>query len=334
MRFACKVVLGLAMGLALAAGFGGRASAQPDPGYFRGKTVNFVVATEPGGGYDTYGRLVAEFMQKHLPGSTFVVRNMPGAGHMIAANYIYASATDGLTIGTFNTGLIYAQIKGDPAARFDLTRMSWVGKVASDPRVLIISGQSGIESFEQLRGLDKPVRFAAGGVGSASTVESDMLIRVLGLPIQLITGYNGNEGLLAMRRGEVQGQLASRSSVEIFARDGGGRIIAQIGGAGDAVPQLSSFAKDEAAVRAISLVESQVDIVRLVAGPPGIAPDVLETLRQAFEKAVGDEEFLKRAESLRLPVDPLVGDAVAAVIRTALDQPPEMVEFVKEMMAK
>ena len=85
---------------------------RPVRDFFNGKTVNYIVATDPGGGYDTNGRLVAEFMQKHLPGSTFVVQNMPGAGHLIGANYIYASEPDGLTIGTFNTGLIYSQLVG------------------------------------------------------------------------------------------------------------------------------------------------------------------------------------------------------------------------------
>ena len=173
--------------------------------FFNGKTVNYIVATDPGGGYDTNGRLVAEFMQKHLPGSTFVVQNMPGAGHLIGTNYIYASEPDGLTIGTFNTGLIYGQLAGDPGIKFDLAKMSWIGKVSSDPRVIVVSKESGIDSFEQLKNLKEPIKFAAAGVGSASTIETTMLVKSLGLPIQIITGYNGNDDQLAMRRGEVQG---------------------------------------------------------------------------------------------------------------------------------
>ncbi len=83
--------------------------------FYKGKTVTYIVATAPGGGYDLYGRLTAEYMQKYLPGSTFVVKNFPGAGHLIGANTLYASKADGLTIGTFNTGLIYNQL--DPARR-------------------------------------------------------------------------------------------------------------------------------------------------------------------------------------------------------------------------
>src|ERR687898_2080702 len=117
----------------------GAAQAQTGADFYKGKTVTYIVATAPGGGYDTYGRLVAEYMQKYLPGSTFVVKNMPGAGHVIGANAIYASRADGLTIGTFNTGLIYNQLIGLEGVRFDLTKMSWIGKASSEPRVIMVA---------------------------------------------------------------------------------------------------------------------------------------------------------------------------------------------------
>ena len=97
------------------------AAAQTGADFFKGKTITYIVATAPGGGYDLYGRLSAEYMQKYLPGSTFVVKNVPGAGHLIGANTIYASKADGLTIGTFNTGLIYNQLIQREGVHFDLT---------------------------------------------------------------------------------------------------------------------------------------------------------------------------------------------------------------------
>src|SRR6476660_10398954 len=112
--------LSLAAGLLAAAG-SGPSTAQGGADYFKGKTVTYIVATAAGGGFDLYGRLVAEYMQKYLPGSTFVVKNMPGAGHLIGANTIYASRADGLTLGTFNTGLIYNQLIQREGVRFDLT---------------------------------------------------------------------------------------------------------------------------------------------------------------------------------------------------------------------
>jgi tripartite-type tricarboxylate transporter receptor subunit TctC len=114
------------------------ALAQTGADFFKGKTVTYIVATSPGGGYDFYGRLVADYMQRYLPGSTFVVKNMPGAGHLVGANAINASPADGLTIGTFNTGLIYNQLIKKDGVRFDLTKMSWIGKAASDPRVVVV----------------------------------------------------------------------------------------------------------------------------------------------------------------------------------------------------
>src|SRR6186713_2882164 len=102
-------------------------SAQNPADFFKGKAVTYIVATAPGGGYDLYGRLVSEYMQKYLPGSTFIVKNVPGAGNIVGTNLLFASKPDGLTIGTFNTGLIYAQMIGREGIRFDITKMSWIG---------------------------------------------------------------------------------------------------------------------------------------------------------------------------------------------------------------
>ena len=211
---------GLPLATIVAAGLAGApASAQTGVDFYNGKTVTYIVATDPGGGYDTYGRLVAEFMQKHLPGSTSSCKH-DRAGHIIGANAIYASEPDGLTIGTFNTGLIYNQLIGLETVKFDFTKMSWIGKAASEPRVIVVSKDSGIESFEQLKSLKEPVKFGTAGVGSASYVETTMLKSALGLPVDVITGYNGSDDQLAMRRGEIQGIVASRSTYEQFVKEG------------------------------------------------------------------------------------------------------------------
>ncbi len=131
--------------------------------------MTYIVATAPGGGYDTYGRLVADFMQKHLPGSTFVVRNMPGAGHLVGTNAINASKPDGLTIGTFNTGLIYNQLINADGVRFDLSKMSWIGKAASESRVVAIASQSPIKTWQDFVALKEPVNFAVAGPAALPT---------------------------------------------------------------------------------------------------------------------------------------------------------------------
>ena len=331
-----KKLWGLPLAAAVAA-FGIAAApafAQTGAEFYDGETVTYIVSTDPGGGYDTYGRLVAEFMQKHLPGSTFVVRNMPGAGHLIGANAIYASEPDGLTIGTFNTGLIYNQLIGLEGVKFDLTKMSWIGKAASEPRVIVTSKQSGIESFEQLRSLKEAVKFGTAGVGSASYVETTMLTRALQLPIEIITGYNGSDDQLAMRRGEIQGIVASRSTYEQFVKEGEGRFIAQIGGSQTDVPQLSTLITEGSGAQAIALIESQSTISRLTAGPPGIPEDRLEALREAYRMATSDPDFLARAKQLELPIDPAIGDEVLAMVQQALKQEPETIEVIKTALEK
>src|SRR6201988_5576565 len=155
----------LSAGVLIASGFiVSPTLAQTGADFFKGKAVTYIVSTAPGGGYDLYGRLVSEYMQKYLPGSTFVVKNLPGAGHLIGANTIYASKADGLTIGTFNTGLIYNQLIQREGVHFDLTKMSWIGKASTDPRVITIGAQSPIKSYQELISLKQPINFSTGGI--------------------------------------------------------------------------------------------------------------------------------------------------------------------------
>jgi len=306
--------------------------AQADAEFFRGKSVTYIVTAAPGGGYDSYGRLIAEYMQKHLPGSTFVIKNMPGAGHIIGTNSLYASKPDGLTVGTFSTGLVYNQIIRQPAVKFDLTKMSWIGKAASDPRVILVAAQSPLKTFDDLMSQKQPVNFSASGVGSASYVEMVMLTRTLKMPVRVLTGYAGNDDQLAMRRGEITGTLGSRSSAQTFVDNGYGRILAQIGGREQDVPQLASLVTDQKALDLIALVQSQGDIARLTAGPPGIPAYRMATLTGAFRKAMEDPDLQARALRLDRPVEPAYGDEVLKIVTRALDQSEETRALLTEAL--
>jgi tripartite-type tricarboxylate transporter receptor subunit TctC len=309
--------------------------AQSGADFYKGKTITYIVATPPGGGYDFYGRLVAEYMQKYLPGSTVVVKNMPGAGHLVGANALYASKPDGLTIGSFNTGLIYAQIIKHDGAKFDLSKMSWIGKAATEPRVLAIASHSPITSFKDLRAAKEPVNFATSGGGTSSDfVETHLLANVLKLNMKILTGYSGTERRLAMRRGEIVGAMGSRSSFGTFVQDGHGRFIAQIGGKDTDVPQLKDLVTDPAGKALLAMLQSQGDIARLTAGPPGIPQDRLDALRTAYRQAMEDKELQAKAEKLERSVEPAYGDELLAMVKAALDQPPEIVELLKKTLDK
>ena len=301
--------------------------------FYNGKTVSYIVATAPGGGYDTYGRLVAEFMQKHLPGSTFIVRNMPGAGHLIGANAVYASKPDGLTLGTFNTGLIYTQIAGHKGIRFDLNNMSWIGKAATDPRVIVVASQSPIQSFLDVVNSKETLNFATSGPGGANYVEILGLTATMKLPIKMLSGYNGTDDQLAMRRGEIIGTIASRSAYDQFVKNGYGRYIAQFGGLEVDLPQMSAMVTEDDARRLVQLVSVQGDISRLTAAPPGTPAPQLNALRAAYKMALEDEDLRSRAKKAEMPIEPLYGEDVAKAVANALQQSPRVVELLKEAFA-
>lgn len=316
-----------------AIGLGTGASAQEGAAFFKDKTVTYIVATAAGGGYDTFGRLVCEFMQKNLPGSTFIVKNVPGAGHLIGTNTIYASKPDGLTMGTFNTGLLYNQLIGHSGVKFDLLKMSWIGKGTVEPRVFVSGVQSPIKSWADVVASKDQVTFATSGVGSSNYVEMTMLSRVLKLPVRMLSGYNGNEDQMAIRRGEVMLGQGSRSSWEPFEKNGFGRMIAQTGGKDKDVPQLSTLVKDERGKKVVALIESQSEIGRLTAGPPDIPTDRLKALQDAYRKALADPELRAKAEKLGSTIAPAVGDEVLKMIKIALDQPADTIAILKEAMA-
>jgi tripartite-type tricarboxylate transporter receptor subunit TctC len=321
----------LGVGLALAV----PASAAPaDANYFKGKTVNYIVATGAGGGYDTYGRLIARFMQKYLPGSRILVRNVPGAGHIIGANTIYTSRPDGLTFGMFNTGLIYNQLMGLPGIKFDLTKFSWLGKASDEIRVMVVSTKSGYKSIDDVLKVRTPVKFAAAGVGSAAYLDTRILDFILPIDIQTVTGFDGAEGELSMLRGEVVAATGIASSFDQFVKNKGGYYaLAMSRLAHDllpGVPQASDYVKDEQGRRLLALLEALSDLGRLTAGPPGIPADILQVLRDAHEKAIKDPELIAEAMKLNIPVKFGSGDFVTQRIREALTQTPETVALLKQ----
>jgi len=312
--------------------FGATPAAAADSNLFNGKTVTYIVAVGPGGGYDTYGRLVARFMQKHLPGSRFIVRNVPGAGHIVGANTLYASKPDGLTIGTFNTGLIYDQLIQREGVLFDLKKFSWIGKAATDTRALLIANNSGFKNFEDLRNSKQPVKFAASGVGAADYVETRIIADALHINAQIIPNFTGNAGEMSMLRQEVAAKVSTVDSMEDFVKSGHGFWALSLTGNPSAllgVPRAMSYAKDDRMRRLLTLVETLSEIGRLTAGPPGMPRNLLDAERRAYDAAVSDPEFLSEAKRLQLPISPATGEAVGAKISNALAQPPETVTFLK-----
>ena len=315
-------------GVALAAalvllGLAGGASAD-DAAFFRGKTITYIVSTEPGGGYDTYARLIGRHLEQQL-GAQVVVRNVPGAGHLIGLEQLHRAQPDGLTIGTFNTGLIYAQLLKQEGMRVDLNTLSWIGKAASDARVLVVGKDAPFRSVEDLRKSAEPARLASSGVGSASHNEMLLLSQVLGFQTKMVVGYGGKEGEMGILRGEVAGALASWSSFRAFVANGYGRPLFRIGSdptLDPKVPEARSFVVSPEDLSVVDFIEAQAQLGRMTAGPPGIPPARLAALRDAYLKALADPALRAEADKLEIPIDPAGGDEVARKIALALKQTP------------
>lgn len=311
-------VLGLAVALA------GAAQAQD---FYKGKTITYIVATSPGGGYDTYARLIGKYLEKHL-GAKVLVKNIPGAGHIVGTNTLAAAKPDGLTIGTFNTGLIYAQILDREGIRFDLREFEWIGKAAADPRALVLGNESGLKTFDDLAMVEEPVKFATSGVGSASFTDTQLLRSALDLKIDVVPGFNGNEGELAMLRGEIAGQVGSMSSLNSFVDNGYGTFALVIGGEAGDVPQARDKATTDKGRSIIALVHAMSELGRLTAAPPGTPAERVAELRAAYRNALSDPALLAEAEKLGIPIEPAYGDDVARLVNEALNQSPETVEII------
>ncbi len=166
---------GLAIAAAMLCGPLSAMAQTADTDFFRGKTITYIVAVGPGGGYDTYARLLTRHLSKYLPETRIVVRNVPGAGHIVGTNTIYAARPDGLTIGTFSTGLVYSQLLGREGVRFDLANMSWVGRMAQEARGLVLSGNSDFSTAQDLLNAGGPILFATSGIGASNHMETRML---------------------------------------------------------------------------------------------------------------------------------------------------------------
>jgi len=328
-----RALIALLAGVAVFAAPGTAFAQNPDAEFFRGKTINYIVATGPGGGYDTYGRLLTRFMAKYMPGTTFVVRNIPGAGNIIGVNAIYRARPDGLTFGIFNTGLIYSQMLKMPGVQFDLAKMSWIGKMADEGRTLVLATKSGLGSIEDLINAKEPVFLASSGIGAASDIETRLLQKMLRLNVRLITNIVGGETQLSMLRGEVSGVLEAASSQAEFVKQGNAKYVLSIAGAQSAlpgVPTARDFVTNEEHLRLITLVENIAQLGRPTAGPPGIPAGRLEVLRDAFMKAVNDPELRAQAVRMNIPIQPARGDEAARMLPAILAQPPNVLALLTE----
>ena len=288
--------------------------------FYKGKTMRIIVAAAPGGGYDTYSRLIARHMGKHIPGNpTFIVENMPGGGQLIAANHIFKVVKpDGLTIGHFSGNLVINQVFDQRGVEFDMSKFEYVGAPTADHTSCAFTRASGITSAERWLASKKPVKM--GGVGPGTII--DNALRVLkfatDLPIQIVSGYKGTAPIrLAMESGELAGSCWGWDSINSTwgkaIQSGDGIIVVQAGAKPHPdlpkVPLAINFAKHEEGRQFIDVVVHGGNFIeRSYLFPPRTPKDRVQLMRRAFAKTIEDREFLAEAKKAKLGIGLIPGE--------------------------
>ena len=317
--------------------------------FFRGKTVRLVVGTSSGGAQDEWARFLAPYLGRNIPGGPdIVVQNMPGAGTVIAANYIYNIAKpDGLTIGLVNPAIYTDQLIGAKEVKFDWTKFSWIGSPERIDQVLFIRTDFPQKTLDELRKAPEAPRCAATGRSGAGYFLPRLVEEGLGIKIQMVVGYGGGGDMnLAMEKGEVQCRAGTvsayvgREPTRTWAANGFTRALVQSGSKRYAklreVPTLyelmEAYKTPDATKRVAKVLLSSGDLGRPFFAPPGMAADRLKVLRQAFTKTMNDEALLAEAKKKQWDLDPMDGEELEKLAKELMVQPPEVIERVKKLL--
>jgi tripartite-type tricarboxylate transporter receptor subunit TctC len=319
---------------------------EPAPGqdsFYGGKSIRVVVATSAGGGFDAYTRTITRHMGKHIPGNpSFVVENMPGAGHLIGANHIYKAAKpDGLTIGHFQGGLFLEQLLGRPGIEFDSMKYEFIGAPVNDNRACAFTKASGITSVDQWLAAKSPVKI--GGIGGGAPDDmARMLAATTALPIQLVTGYKGTAEIrLAAESGELAGGCwtwdSIRSTWSKAIQSGEAIVVLQAVAKPHPdlpnVPLAQSLAKtDEARQLLQAGVQDPADFYRPYVAPPRTPKPRVDTLRQAFAATMKDAEFLADAKKANLDIEPITGQEMAKLVAGIFTLNPALAAKLKNIL--
>ena len=302
--------------------------------FYGGKTVTLAIGYSAGGGYDLYARLLARYMGKYIPGHpTIVPQNMPGAGSLKAAKYLYEIAPkDGSVFGTFSRSMPLAPVEGMEGATFDSRRFTWLGSMAKDVTMCVTSDKSGIRSW----GDALKTEFAVGGEGQGSDpdVFANVIKNVYGAKAKLVTGYPGTaEMFLAVERGELAG-LCGVSYSTIMGRwaeplkQGQLHIIVQGGLEKHPelpdVPNMLDLAADGHQKTLMRLILAPQAMARPFAAPPDIPAERAKALRDAFAAALQDPDLIAEAQQQKIDIGLMTAAQLQSLLGELYQAPKEI----------
>jgi len=301
--------------------------------FYKGRTIFVIVGYSAGGGYDLYARVLAQHMGRHIPGNpTLIPQNMPGAGSIKAANYLFSVAPkDGAVIGTFARGMASAALIGQ--ASFDARKFNWIGSITKDTTICVSWNTSPIKTWNDV--MSK--QFTAGGEGAAGDPDifAKLYKNVFGAKIRLATGFPGTTDVtLAMQRHEVDG-LCGLSWSTLKSRYGDWvkekkvNILVQAAPKRDPelpnVPLASEFARTREQHQILDFVVASEVLARPFVAPPGIPAERKAILRKAFDETMKDPAFLADAKKTLIDVNPVNGPEVDAVVASLYATPKDVV---------
>ncbi len=306
--------------------------------FYEGKTITLVVGNDPGSGYDSYARVLSRHMSQHIPGKpNIVVQNMPGAGSITAAQYLYVVAPkDGTTFAILFPGAVIEPLTGDPSKyRYDPVRFEYIGTADSGTRLCFTSAASGVKTFADARG--RKTLIAATAAGSSTWDYAAFFNAVAGAKFEIVPGYKGPADLvLAMERGEADGVCALDVSTVTTLRpdwlgSGKANFIVQAGIEPNekllkfGVPSMWDFISGDNREVAELFVSQQV-FGRPFLAPPGVPAERVKILRDAFDATFRDPEALGEARRMQLEVNPRGGEAVAALVKKVYASPRTLID--------
>jgi tripartite-type tricarboxylate transporter receptor subunit TctC len=311
--------------------------------FYRDKQIRLIVGTDAGGDHDFSARLVARHLFRHIPGTPqILVQNMPGAASMSAANYLYnAAPQDGTVIAALVSTIPHGQIFGDKNVKFDVTRFHWIGSPSSSVD-LIVSWQGSpartlADAKRMITLVGATTRSSAGGT------EAALANTLIGTRFKLVTGYKGgNEIDLAMERGEVQGRAGQswngwKATRPDWVRDGKLTLLVQIGltRAADLaqVPLLTELASNEEQRQILGLYSDAVALGRPLLVGPEVPAERVAILRAGFRAMIADPLFREDAARAGAAIEPVMGEALQAIVARMLGTPRDIVAKAEAAMS-
>jgi tripartite-type tricarboxylate transporter receptor subunit TctC len=315
--------------------------AQTADEFYKGKQIRFIVGTAAGQDYDAWARLLGRHMSAFMPGKVpFVVENMPGAGHILATNYLFNLAPrDGTVIGMVSRNITEAAMTKLPNVRFDPGRFNWIGSPELNHRVLFVNTAAGIEKVPDLFRRDLIVGVTGGAQGV--TAAPILLKNLLGMRLKIIQGYHSpGDVILAMARREVDGIVQSVGAPDGARRQwlesGQMRVLFSMEGdpvPGLAAPTIFEFTRTERQREVLAFFASSMELGRPFMAPPGAPADRVAALRRAFDLTVKDPAFLQEAAGMGFEVVPQSGERIAALIASIMATPKEVVDETQRASA-